>query len=260
MILALQNFFLYYRKFLLLNLLIRNMKVKYRGSLFGYFWTLLVPFVQVVIFYYLYQVILKIPVPNYLAFVVSGLLPWYFLSSTITESLEALVAGEELITQVPVPIQSFPAATVLVNILNFVVSFPILIGVLWFSGVPLTWNVLWFLPLCGILFLFTYGLAFLLASLFVVLRDLRYILSLALQVWFYATPILYPVHMIPEKFRWILDLNPVAGFFVNARLTLIDGQPLNWMWVGHLSCWALVTLTLAIVICQRYSYKLVEKL
>jgi lipopolysaccharide transport system permease protein len=257
---AVVDFFCLRRKYLMLNLLLRNMKVKYRGSILGYFWTLLVPFFQVIIFYYLYQVVLKVPVPNYLVYMVSGMLPWYFFSATVNESFEALVAGQELLTQVPVPLQAFPASSVMVNIFNFVVSLPILFCILIFKGPGITPLALWLIPLLFLFFLFTYSLSFLLASTFVVLRDLKYVLSLILQVWLYATPILYPVEMVPAQFKWVLQLNPLSGFFLNLRNVLVYQIDLDLNWLSHLASWTIVTTTIAVFVCKRYAFKLVEKL
>lgn len=254
------KFFLFHRKFLLLALLKRNLNAKYRGSILGFFWTLLVPMAQVVIFYYLFKVILKIETPNYLAFMVVGLIPWYFFSSTMTESMEALVSSRSLITHVAVPLQAFPAASVFGNIVGFVAALPILLGALFLDGVSLTWNALWIFPLCLILFFYVYGLAFILSTLFVVLRDLKHMFSLFLQLWLYATPILYPVSMVPERFEWILKLNPLSGYFISMRNVLVEGQVPELFWVMHFSVWTLATLVFAIAICNFYSYRLVERL
>src|ERR1700733_6872697 len=119
MTVSLFEFFCLHRKNLLLNLVQRNFKVKFKGSALGYFWTLVIPLSQVSVFYFVYQVILKVPVPNYFAFIVTGILPWVFFSTTINESLESLVSGQNLLTHLPMPLQAFPAATVMTNFLSF---------------------------------------------------------------------------------------------------------------------------------------------
>src|SRR3954469_25912945 len=118
------EFFCLHRRNLLLTLVLRNFKVKYKGSVFGYLWTLVIPLSQVLVFYFVYQVILKVPVPNYLAFIVTGILPWVFFASTASESLESLVSGQNLLSHMPMPAQAFPAASVTTNFISFLLSWP----------------------------------------------------------------------------------------------------------------------------------------
>src|SRR5947208_2867717 len=101
---SLFEFFCWHRKNLLLNLVQRNFKIKYKGSALGYIWTLVIPFSQVMVFYFVYELIMKVPVPHYLAFIVTGIIPWVFFAGTIGESLESLVAGQNLLTHMPMPL------------------------------------------------------------------------------------------------------------------------------------------------------------
>lgn len=218
------EFFCLHRLNLLLNLVSRNFKVKYRGSVLGYLWTLAIPFFQVLVFYFVYQMVLKIPVPNYLAFIVTGILPWVFFATTVNESLESLVSGQDLLTQLPMPLQAFPAASVATNFLSLILSTPIILGVLIWSGISLDWKMLLFFPLSAVFFIFTYALSFILASLFVLFRDVKYIVSILIQLWMYMTPILFSADMVPEGFRWTLIANPLSSYFVAIRDVLIHSR------------------------------------
>jgi lipopolysaccharide transport system permease protein len=233
---SLSEFFCLHRLNLLANLVFRNFKVKYRGSVLGYVWTLGIPTLQVLVFYFLYQIILHIAVPNYLAFIVTGIFPWAFFSTTVSEGLDSLVTGHNLLTNLPVPIQAFPAASVISNFFSLLFSIPILAGVLAFNHIEPHWSAVILLPLTVGLFVFTYSFAFILGSLYVLFRDLKHMFSIVIQLWMYCTPIVYSADMIPKNFQWTLYLNPLSGYFVTVRDTLLYNRTpdpaMVWTFVG----------------------------
>lgn len=254
------EFLCWNRKNLLLNLVVRNFKVKYKGSIFGYLWTLVIPLSQVLVFYFVYQVILKVPVENYLAFIVTGILPWVFFSTTVNESLEALVGGKNILAHLPLPIQVFPTASVLTNFVSFLLAFPILFGVVILSGIPLNFTMLLFVPLSMLLFVFTFSLSFTVASLFVIFRDVKYIFNIMIQLWLYATPVLYSADLIPEKYHWIIYANPLAGYFIASREVLLKGQLPTLGAVVGFTLWTLAAFLVANVVRLTLGRRLVERL
>lgn len=257
---SLAEFFCLHRKNLLANLVFRNFKVKYRGSVLGYLWTLGIPFLQVLVFYFLYQVILKIPVPHYLAFIVTGIFPWVFFSTTVGEGLDSLVVGQNLLMNLPVPIQAFPAASTASNFIGFLFALPILVAVLIFSELPITSHALLFLPLSFALFIFTYSFAFIMACFYVMFRDLKHMFAIVIQLWMYFTPVLYAADMIPERFRWTLYANPLAGYFVSIRDILIQGHAPDPRMVGAFVTWTMVVFIFANLLRWRVGAGLVERI
>jgi lipopolysaccharide transport system permease protein len=253
------EFFCLHRKNLLYTLVARNLKVKYRGSVLGFFWTLLIPICQVAVFYFIYKVVLKIETPNYLAFIVSGIIPWLFFSTTVLESMESLVSAQNLLTQAPIPIQAFPASSVSTNFMNMIYSLPVLIAVILAAGISLKWVSLLALPMLIVLFLFTYSLAFILACWFVIFRDLRHVFGILIQLWIYLTPVFYAAHMVPERYRWILFLNPLSGFFVGFRNVLIDGVVPDVAIFNSFILWTIALFFLANLIRVKLGPKLVER-
>lgn len=254
------EFFCLHRKNLLLNLVQRNFKVKYKGSSLGYLWTLAIPLSQVLVFYFVYRIVLKIPVPNYFAYIVTGILPWVFFSSTVIESLESLVSGQSLLTHMPMPLQAFPASSVLTNFISFVLSTPIILGALLLDKIPLQWSSLLGIPLCILFLLFTYSLSFILASLFVLFRDLKHIFNIVVQLWMYATPVFYAQELIPSNFRWILYANPLAGFFVSLRDILIAQRLPDPLMLGTFFAWTVLLFIAANLMRVWIGPRLVEKL
>jgi ABC-type polysaccharide/polyol phosphate export permease len=260
MVASFSEFFCLHRRNLLANLVFRNFKVKYRGSSIGYVWTLGIPALQVLVFYFLYQVILKIQIPHYLAYIVTGIFPWVFFATTVSESLESLVSGQALLANLPVPIQVFPAASVVSNFLSFLLSIPIVLAVVAFSDLPITWHCLLFLPLSLLLFVFTYCFAFLLASFYVLFRDLKHMFSILIQLWMYFTPVLYSPEMVPQAFRWTLYVNPMAPYFVMTRDLLIHNRLPAPIVLAAFVAWVVAFYLFANIVRASVGKTLVERL
>jgi ABC-2 type transport system permease protein len=211
------------RKFLVYNLVDRNLTVKYRRSIFGFFWTILSPLASSAIFYFVFKVVMKVEKEHYLAFIICGVFPWNYFSQSTHEATESIVGNYGLVTKIPIPIHVFPYVTALTNFITLALSVPVMFGVAYFSGVTLGWNSLWLFYFLILLMLFTYATGAILAISFVYLRDLKHALALLTQVWFYATPVLYDSGLIPEKYQAILYLNPLGLLFDGIHQTFVSG-------------------------------------
>lgn len=248
------------KKFLVFNLVSRNLKVKYRRSFFGFLWTLLNPLAMSMVYYYVFKVIMNNHTPNYLPFILSGVLPWAFFSGTVVEAMESLVGNIGILAKVPVPLQVFPYVGALTNGVTLVLSLPILLGSVLYAGIPITW--VWFLlPLLLLmLFLMSYSVGLILSVFFVYLRDLRHVMSIVMQIWFYATPIVYDESFVPEHIRHILWLNPVGHCFSGIHRILIAGLPPTPVQWGSTVGWCTVLLSLALLVHLKLGRELVEAL
>ncbi|MGK5088324.1 ABC transporter permease [Bdellovibrionota bacterium FG-2] len=229
------DFFCLGKKFLVYNLVSRNLKIKYRRSVFGVFWTLLAPIGTALVYYFVFKVIMAVRIPQYPLFILTGVLFWTFFAQTVMESMESLVGNWGLISKVPIPLQIFPFTGALTNLINLLIALPVLIGVAFASGVVPGWSFL-LLPFYAFcLFLMAYGFGFILAVAFVYFRDLRHLMGIVIQIWFYSTPVVYAEDMIPVKYRWVLSLNPLGKTFeglhgiVSGRVDIADlGLSLSW--------------------------------
>lgn len=209
------------KKFLVFNLVDRNLKVKYRRSFFGFFWTILSPLAMSAIYYFVFKLVLKVDRPHYLPFILCGVLPWAFFVQSLTESTESLVANQSLISKIPIPIQVFPYVVTLTNFSTLAFSLPVIYLLTLLSGVTPGFESLLAIYFMGCLLIFCYSLGAVLSIFYVYLRDLRHALSLIIQIWFYATPILYDRSMIPEKYQFLLYLNPVGPMFSGIQCSML---------------------------------------
>lgn len=248
------------KKFLIFNLVSRNLKIKYRRSILGVFWTLLSPLSMAVVYYFVFKVVLKVQMPNYLALVLSGVLPWAFFAQSTIEGMESIVNSQGLLSKVPVPPQIFPFVGVFTNLITLGLAVPIVFITAFWSGVDLGTSVVLLPLLFGCLFLITYGLSLILAHLFVFFRDLRHLMTLVMQIWFYGTPVIYDENMIPEKYSWILYANPLGTMFTSLHDVFARG-----VWPSREHLLALISWTLGITIAARlfqtqFSHEIVENL
>ncbi len=217
------DYFCLNKKYLVYNLVTRNLKVKYRRSILGVFWSLLSPIALAMVNYFVIRLVMKVQLPNYMAFVMSGIFFWAFFSQNLNEGLECVVNNWELLSKVPVPFQIFPYVGCITNLVSLAFALPIVLAVSFFTGVELGSSLIALPYLTLILFLMSYSITLLASVAFVYLRDLKHIISILLQLWFYATPVIYDESMVPEKYRWVLAMNPLQGVFSGFHRVLVQG-------------------------------------
>lgn len=210
---------------LVLNLTIRDLKLKYKGSVLGIAWSLLNPLLMMAIYTAVFSVFLRaVTVPHYWALVLGGLLPWVFFSNSLTAAATSFIRSPNLITKIYFPIESLPIAGVLANFVNFVISLVVLLGILAFVGLLGPSVVL--LPVILLAHLaITLGLAMAIAAVTVYFRDVEHLIVIALTAWFYLTPVLYPLdpRALPAgagKYIGYLELNPLSWVFESYHAVL----------------------------------------
>lgn len=245
------------KKFLVFNLVSRDLKIKYRRSFFGFFWTILHPLGLCGIYYIVFKQILNVNIPHYVPFILSGVIPWTFFSSTVIEGTETLAGNSGLVTKVPIPTQVFPLVACITNFITFVLALPIVIAFGIYSGVTLGPSLLWLPVLSLTLFMMAHSLALIFSVLYVYLRDLKHAISLVMQVWFYATPIIYRAEMIPSSLKSLLYWNPVGILFMSFHEIML-GQSLPTSHVLLSFAWALIFFFLALYVQIKHSKNAVE--
>ncbi|WP_309888726.1 ABC transporter permease [Archangium sp.] len=202
---------LYQYRGLLLSLVQRELKARYRGSVLGFFWTFLNPTLHMLVYWLLFGVISKNRVENYPFFMFVGLLPWMWFSTSVNGGASAISDRRDLMTKVRFPAQVLPATVVTTNLCNFVFSLPLLLVMGIIFGVWPTWHIVAF-PLVVLTQLcFTLAVVYVVSALNVTFRDLQHIITNLMMMWFFITPVLYQSSSIPEKYRLVMSLaNPMA--------------------------------------------------
>jgi ABC-type polysaccharide/polyol phosphate export permease len=214
-----------YRYRVLVDVLIRReLKARYRGTVLGFLWSFVNPVILMGLYVLVFSVYLRIDMPNYPAFLLSGIFPWLWFSSTVSEATVAIIGNGGLIRKVYLPSEVFPLVHLGSNLVHFVASLPILFGFLMWAGLTPSWSLLAFPVLVGLQLLFTYGIALAVSALVVQFRDLFHIIANSLTALFFATPIMYPVTMVPDQYRILVDVNPLSYLILAYQDVLFFGR------------------------------------
>lgn len=231
------QFALRYR-YLLSNLVRRDLKVRYRNSFLGVLWSLLSPLLMMLVFSLIFaELIPREDIRQYAVFFLVGLLPWNFFTGSLISGTDSITGSTQLVKKVRFPRLLLPTASTISNLINFMIAFVILIIFLYASGLGLTIHSLWVLPLLLTQIIFILGLVLMLSSLNVYYRDVMMILNVVLLAWFFLTPVIYPLDWLGET-RTIMDItfNPaVVMRWLNPMASIIDGyRTVLWGTMGSM--------------------------
>ena len=209
---------------LLKSLTLNELRLRYRRSVLGFLWTMLNPLLMMIVLTLVFSTVMRVNIENYSISLFAGLLPWSFLAQSVGTSLMSVVSKGSLLKKVYIPKALIPMSAMLSCLINFLLSFVPLLGLLVAVGKPLTWSLL-FLPVSVLMMaLFVCGLAFIFSCLNVFFRDFSHMTDVILQLWFYASPVLYTLDMVPEKYRPMFLWNPVMHLINCFRLPIMDGR------------------------------------
>ncbi len=251
---------LYRYRSLVVSLVGRDLQARYRGSVLGFFWTFLNPLLLLSVYALVFSVYFRVQMEHYSVFMFTGLLPWIFFSQVLMEGSGAIVDGGSLVTKVLFPLQVLPAVKVLSAFSNFLLSLPILAVFLLVAGVGLHLTWLAFPVVACVQLLFTFALTLALATANVFMRDTRHILGNLLTLWFFLTPVLYPLTQVPEKYHLLVYLNPAAIFTLAYQDVIFWGRWPRWDLLGAMALLSAVILFLAVALFEHYKEYFAEKI
>ena len=240
---------------LIKKLALSEIKSRYTQSFLGYFWVILNPFFQMLIMSFVFSNILgrvgTLGVP-YSIFLYAGLLPWTFFISTVTSAMSELSGSASLIKKIYFPREILIISTIMAKTVDFFLSTLIFVAMMILFQMDFHLNMLLFFPIFMIQTIFIFGLSLLLSAMNLFYRDVQYLMSLVLRLWFYVTPIIYAVEFFPEQYRWIFKINPMSVFINAYRQVLFTNSPPSWTGLA-------VGTTISILIFVA-SYRIFKKL
>lgn len=202
----------------------RDVKVRYKQTVLGVLWAVIQPVMTMVVFTIFFGRLAKMPSDGlpYPIFVYAALLPWTFFANAIATSGNSLVGSAQLVSKVYFPRLIIPLASVGAGLIDFAISAVILLLLMLYYGIGWSLNLL-AVPLLVPLVIFTaLGVGTLLSALTVAYRDFRYVIPFLVQLWLFATPVIYPASLVPEGWRWLVFLNPMAGIIEGFRSAFLD--------------------------------------
>jgi ABC-type polysaccharide/polyol phosphate export permease len=211
----------------------REVKARYKQSILGYFWVILNPLAQMLVMSFAFSIIMRIPtnassnIP-YSVFLFVGLLPWTLFSNSLSFASGSLVGSAPLITKIYFPRTILVLATIIAKIIDFLFALSVLVFYMIAYQIPVNANILWVIPIFIIQQIFTLGLSLFLAAANLLYRDVQYLLNLLLVLWMYLTPVIYPVDIVPEQYKFVFQLNPMAVIINAYRQTILGGGVPNY--------------------------------
>ena len=240
---------------LLFFLTLRDIKVRYKQTALGATWAILQPVLTMILFSFIFGSLAKLPSDGipYPIFTFTALLPWQLFAFALSQSSNSLVGNQNLISKVYFPRLVVPFSSILAGLVDFTISFLVLVGLMIFYGIGLTITSL-LLPLFVLLALISaLAVGLWLSALNVKYRDIRYIVPFLTMFWMYATPIAYSSSLIPEKWRWLYSLNPMTGVVEGFRWAILGKSSLDVLSLGISAC-----MVLALFIGGLYYFKRME--
>ena len=233
----------------------RDVKVRYRQTALGVAWAIIQPLFTMIIFTVFFGRLAGVPsdkVP-YPLFAYAGLLPWTFFANAISNSGNSLVGSANLVTKVYFPRMIIPAAAIAAGLVDLAISFIVLVLLMIYYRVQVTWGFLMFPIVVVLTALLALGVGMWLSALNVKYRDVRFALPFIVQLWLFVSPVIYPASFLPARFRWLLYLNPMTGIIESYRASLF-GLPFDWSALA-----VSAAITFALLLYSSYAFHRMEK-
>jgi lipopolysaccharide transport system permease protein len=215
---------------LLYFLVWRDLKVRYKQTVLGIAWAVIQPLFTMFVFFFFFGKMAQIPSDGlpYPVFSYSALVAWTYFSAAGTYGANSLIGNTNLLTKVYFPRATIPCAAVISGLPDFAIASVMMVGILFYYQMPLGWELLLWPLLALPLALLALGVSLLLSALNVKYRDIKYAVPFGFQLWMFASPIVYPVSIVPEHLRMWLALNPLAGIIEAFRSLLVPSRALDW--------------------------------
>lgn len=236
---------------LLFNLVQRDLTVRYKRSVIGFFWTMLNPLLLMLIFVAIFSAIFRFSIEHYETYFLSEYLPWNFFAQATVGSMASIAWNGPLMKRVRVPGTIFALATTISGLVNLVLSMIPLFLIMLAVGAPLR-PALAFLPISFLLLaLFTLGVSLALSSVAVFFVDVREMYGVGVMGLMYLTPIIYPIEIVPERYRWLIEINPLTHLLATVRAPIYYGRLPEAETLLVATGWAIASLVLGWVVFRR---------
>jgi len=246
---------------MIFSLVHKDLRGKYKGSILGFFWSLLIPLFQLLIYTLVFSVFMRSQIDKFYMFLFVALIPWLFFNNCITAGATSIIQQKNLVEKIYFPRMVMPIACAISAFVNMLLNFIIVFGALFVSGIGIRIEVMWYLPIIMLIeFIMGIGGALLFSALTVYFRDLEYILNILTMAWMYMTPILYPLEQVPETIREFLYLNPMTAVIIAYRDILYYQTAPNMQTLMYAIIWGTVTLLIGWFVFLKLQRNFVEEL
>ena len=251
---------LLYLRDLLITLVGREMKLRYKRSILGIAWSLLTPLAQLAVFYLIWDVLLPLNIPNYLSFLFSGMLAWGWFQTSVYQATASVVENRELVKRPGFPIAVLPMVTVASHLIHFLFALPILFFILLADGNRLSATALALPLVIALQFVLTLSLVYFTATFQVTFRDTQHLVGVLLNFLFFLTPVFYDAKVIPAQYHTWYRLNPMVYVIESYRSILLAGVLPAPKVLVAMSVGAIGFLSLGYYVFKRARHRFVDEL
>ncbi|ECI3889748.1 ABC transporter permease [Salmonella enterica] len=236
----------------------KEIKIKYKNNSLGYLWALVNPLFFTVIYYYAFKVFMKVQVDNYPLFLVCALFPWQWISNSINNGAWCFLGNSQIIKKTSFPKFTLILSNIFMEGFHFIMALPVIFIFLVLSGFKIHIESVLYIPLFFFLqTIIIMGISLTFSTLCVFFRDVERFVVLGMTALFYGTPIFYSSDMIPEKFKWVLKINPFAQLITIWRNLFMRGE-IEWSSVVNISLWACFLLLIGCFVYNKMKFKFAE--
>ena len=236
----------------------KEIQIRYKNNVLGYLWSVLQPLSFALVYYIAFKIVMRIKMDNYTLFLLTGLFPWQWFANSISEASNTFISNASIIKKINFPRYLLIAAVIIKDAIHFAFCIPVimLFCFIYESPIPLTW--LYGIPILMVLqTTLTYGLSLFISTVNLFFRDLERLVTILVTFLFFLTPIVYNYEMVPEKYRQLLALNPVAFLMTSWRGLFLSGQ-MDWKAILVTLVWSVILYGLGQIIYKKLVWRFAE--
>ena len=246
---------------MIVSLVRRDLKGRYKGSVLGFLWTFLNPLLQLAVYTMVFSTIMRAGIENYYLFLFVALIPWIFFSTALTGGAGCILAQQDMVKKIYFPREVLPVAYVTSQFVNMLLSFIVIICVLVVSGHGFNIKAVLCLPVIMVVeYMLALGFTMVMSALTVYIRDLEYILGILAMAWQFLTPVMYTVEQAPEKIHWIFSMNPMTYIIIAYRDILYYGKMPKLETLLSAAVLGVLMLTVGWIVFYRPQRRFVDEL
>ncbi len=238
----------------------KELKVRYKSSVLGYFWSVGHPLAFALVFFIAFKVVVRIPIENYALFLIAGLFPWQWFANSVNASPLLFLGNAHIIKKVNFPRNLIVFSLILQDMAHFILSIPVLILFLFIYGKTPSVSWIYGIPIMLVIqFFLIYGVCLFISSVNLFFRDLERLTTIFMTLLLYFTPVIYSEAMIPDKYRLYVHLNPLASFIVNWRNLLLNGS-IDWLLIAESLVYSLTVFSIGQATYKKLNWRFAEVL
>ena len=242
------------------NLVKKDLKVRYKGSVLGFLWTFLNPLLQLVVYTIVFSTIMRVDIDKYYIYLFVGLIPWIFFASSIQVGAVSIMMNKDLIKKIYFPRIILPIVTTNSAFMNMFYSMIVVLLTILVSGIGFSKYMLLLPVVMVVQYILVLGMTFIFSALNVFFRDLEYILNIVLMAWFYMTPIVYSIDMVPTEYRGIFLINPMSSIIMFYREILYYKKAPDFSFFGNIVLYSIIMIFIGYFVFERLQKSFAEEL